>query len=149
MHAVENPKSDKWTGESNSPLDDKRPRADRTMHADNIPAMNRNKAGIVRYPHFYPQAQAGDTGAKRRNSVHNRHGDIFVNNHPRSAKNRPCIHTKDNPDGPRALSHNLRKTAPNTCIYGGKSMFSLLREAAGEPVSIGLDTGLPPCGKSG
>lgn len=33
-----------------------------------------------RYPHFYPQAQAVNLDSEWRNSVHNRHGDIFVNN---------------------------------------------------------------------
>lgn len=35
-----------------------------------------------RYPHFYPQAGTLNLDNGRRNSVHNLHGDIFVNNSP-------------------------------------------------------------------
>lgn len=44
------------------------------------------------YPHFYPQVEHPSFGRRRPNSVHNRDGDIFVNNHRRDdPKRRPYL----------------------------------------------------------
>jgi hypothetical protein len=40
------------------------------------------------YPHFYPQAKTSVFGRLAANSVHNRDGDIFVNNHEEKLSNR-------------------------------------------------------------
>jgi len=39
-----------------------------------------SSANFRAYPHFYPQADGPSESTKGCNSVHNRHGDIFVNN---------------------------------------------------------------------
>ncbi|SSW66424.1 hypothetical protein AGI3411_02519 [Achromobacter agilis] len=63
------------------------------------------------YPHFYPQAQASNMEAERRNSVHNRDGDIFVNNRPRLAQNRSDTDWEDK----AALPWAYRRFQPKSC----------------------------------
>lgn len=46
------------------------------------------------YPHFYPQAKGSIFGPSAANSVHNRDGDIFVNNHEEKLNNRYKTHSK-------------------------------------------------------
>jgi len=46
------------------------------------------------YPHFYPQAKRSIFGPLAANSVHNRDGDIFVNNHEETLNNRYKTHCK-------------------------------------------------------
>ncbi len=52
----------------------------------------------IRYPHFYPQAEHPPFGYPRCHSVHNRDGDIFVNNH--GAKGQKCVMTSINASPP-------------------------------------------------
>jgi hypothetical protein len=66
-----------------------------------------------------------DPKPKRRNSVHNRDGDIFVNNRPRLPQNRPGTGRKYNPAHTQALAENPVESALNTRIYWGKAVFSL------------------------
>jgi len=80
---------------------------------------------LLSYPHFYPQARSMDPKPKRRNSVHNRDGDIFVNNRPRLPQNRLGTGRKDNPAHTQALAENPMESALNTRIYWGKAVFSL------------------------
>lgn len=55
---------------------------------------SRTNRFLVRYPHFYPQAEPPPFGYPRRHSVHNRDGDIFVNNH--SLKGKKCVMSRIN-----------------------------------------------------
>ena len=58
------------------------------------PTIIESAAFNSRYPHFYPQAEHPSFGHVRCNSVHNRDGDIFVNNHPIRAKKNTVIGIK-------------------------------------------------------
>jgi hypothetical protein len=89
------------------------------------------------YPHFYPQARSMDPKSKRCNSVHNRDGDIFVNNRPRLTQNRPGTGRKDNPAHTQALAENPVESTLNTRIYWGKAVFSLSCERKSHAPEIG------------
>lgn len=78
-----------------------------------------------RYPHFYPQEANRILEAKRLNSVHNRDGDIFVNNRPRMPTKSTHGATKNNPCPIRRSLQKQRKSAPNAGICEGKAAFPL------------------------
>lgn len=52
-----------------------------------------NAAPNLPYPHFYPQAKHSIFGRPDANPVHNRDGDIFVNNHGKKFNNRYKTHS--------------------------------------------------------
>jgi len=54
---------------------------DRRSAATIAPRGNRLTLFQHRYPHFYPQVERPSFGYPGCHSVHNQHGDIFVNNH--------------------------------------------------------------------
>lgn len=64
-----------------------------------------------RYPHFYPQAQPTYSDTSRRNSVHNRDGDIFVNNRQDSGPDAPTPTRKAHLEAPEKASRRAVNNA--------------------------------------